>query len=242
MPNDITNELTAPKTVLDSLRSSESELDFETVVPMPEILKGSPHSGITQWAEIAMGVINLKTLSASTPDPVAAFQRQDYGAASRRIAQLNAVRQMREGPYPKDWSDEDFEQLIQCMRGLKQYGHTSWYEWSIAEWGTKWNAYEVNRVNDTTIRFQTAWSAPLKWLARLAEKFPNERIAIRWADEDFGNNVGAITINEDGSVSGDKIENDSREAHQLAMELKYGGIVPEYMRAEPDGKYSYVED
>jgi hypothetical protein len=73
MPNHVTNELTAPKHVLDSLKSAESDLDFETVVPMPEILKGSPHSGITQWAEIAMGIINLKTLSASTPDPVSAF-------------------------------------------------------------------------------------------------------------------------------------------------------------------------
>jgi hypothetical protein len=64
MPNHVTNELTAAKRVLDSLRSGESELDFETVVPMPEILKGSPHTGITTWAEIAMGIINLKTLSA----------------------------------------------------------------------------------------------------------------------------------------------------------------------------------
>ncbi len=241
MPNHITNELTAAKHILDSLKSSESELDFETVVPMPEVLKGEPHSGITQWAEIAMGLINLKTLNVSTPDPVAAFKRQDYGAASLRLKQANAFRSMTEGPFPINFSDDDFEQLIRCMRSLKQHGHTSWYEWSIAEWGTKWNAYSITRINDTTIKFQTAWNAPLKWLARLADKFPSEEIKLRWADEDFGNNVGVVTITPDGTVEGEPIANDSPEAHRLAMELKHGNIVPEYMRLEGD-RYVYTED
>jgi len=242
VPNHIANELTAPKYVLDSLKSAESELDFETIVPMPEVLKGSPHSGITQWAEIAMGIINLKSLSQSTPDPVAAFERQDWGAASKRLQQANAIRQMQEGPYPIDWSNEDFEALLQCMRGLKEYGHTSWYDWSNANWGTKWNAYEVSRIDDTTIRFQTAWSAPLPWLKKLVEKFPNEEITIRWADEDFGNNVGTVTVRADGSIEDGRLPNDSPEAHRLAMELIYNNVVPEYRQQQPDGRYTYVED
>lgn len=242
MPNHITNELTAPKYILDSLKSAESELDFETIVPMPEILKGEPHSGITQWAEIAMGIVNLKTLSVSTPDPVAAFKQQDYGTASLRLKQSNAIRQMQEGPYPIDWSAEDFEQLLRCMRGLKEYGHTSWYEWSIANWGTKWNAYQIERISDTVIRFQTAWNAPLKWLEKLIEKFPREVVTIRWADEDFGNNTGHLIINADGSVEDKRPANDTPESHALAMELRHGGIVPEYMKREPSGKYSYIED
>src|SRR5881394_3537915 len=108
MPNHVTNELTAAKHILDSLKSAESELDFETVVPMPEILRGEPHSGITQWAEIAMGIINVSSLSSSTPDPVAAFERQDYGSASLRLKQLNAIRAMQEGPFPINYSDKDF--------------------------------------------------------------------------------------------------------------------------------------
>lgn len=188
MPNHVTNELIAPKHVIDSLKSEESELDFNTVVPMPEIMKSEPHMGITQWAQIAMGIINLKTLQQATPDPVAAFERHDYGAAAKRLEQGNAIRAMTEGPFPIDWNDKDFEMLIQSMRALKEYGQASWYEWSIANWGTKWNAYEIERVSDTVIRFQTAWSMPAKWLEKLIERFPDETISIRWADEDFGNN------------------------------------------------------
>jgi len=242
MPNHVTNELTAPKHVIDSLKSGESELDFETIVPMPEILKGNPHMGITQWAEIAMGIVNLKTLSNPTPDPVAAFKSGDYGAAAQRLSQSNAIRQMQEGPYPIDWSDEDFEQLLQCMRALKEYGHTSWYDWSNANWGTKWNAYEVQRVSDTVIKFQTAWSMPAKWLENLVERFPGEEISIRWADEDFGNNVGALAVKADGSVEGGPIASGSAEAHQLAMALLHGGVIPEHMKAEADGRYSYMDD
>lgn len=242
MANHVTNELIAPKYVLDALASEVSELDFNTVVPMPEIFKeGNPHHGITQWAEIAMGIVNLKTLQASTPDPVAAFQSGDYGAASLRLRQSNAIRAMTDGPFPKDFKDEEFELLISCMRALKQYGHVSWYEWCNASWGTKWNAYEVRRVSDTVIRFQTAWSMPGKWLEKLVEKFPDACIGIRWADEDFGNNVGSFTITGPNSVVGGPIENGSVEAHQIAMELKYNGVVPEYMKAEPDGRYSYTE-
>jgi hypothetical protein len=209
---------------------------------MPELLKGEPHSGITQWAEIAMGIINLKTLSAPTPDPVSAFKSGNYGAASKRLEQSNAIRQMQEGPYPIDWSAEDFEQLLRCMRCLKEYGHTSWYEWSIANWGTKWNAYQVERVSDTVIKFQTAWSMPAKWFEKLIDKFPGERISMRWADEDFGNNAGAITVNSDGSFVGGPATNEGVEAHRIAMDLIHGGVVPEYMRPEPDGRYSYIEE
>lgn len=240
MPNHVTNELTAPKHVIDALRSEESELDFNTIVPMPEIMKSEPHTGITQWAQIATGIINLKTLQQSTPDPVAAFERHDYGAAAKRLEQGNAIRAMMEGPFPIDWSKKDFEMLIQSMRALKEYGQASWYEWSIANWGTKWNAYQAERVSDTVIKFQTAWSMPAKWLEKLVEKYPLETISIRWADEDFGNNVGAMTITGE-SFTGGPVENDSTEAHKIAMELVHGGVIPDYMKVEPDGRYSYTE-
>lgn len=225
MPNHVTNELTAPKHVIDALKSDDSELDFNTIVPMPEIMKTEPHTGITQWAQIAMGIINLKTLQQSTPDPLAAFQSGDYGAAAKRLQQGNAIRAMTEGPFPIDWSENDFEMLVSCMRALKEYGHASWYEWSNANWGTKWNAYEVTRVSDTVIKFQTAWSMPANWFEKLIERFPHETISIRWADEDFGNNVGALTVTGE-NVDGGPIESGSIEAHKIAMALIHNGVVP----------------
>ena len=47
---------------------------------------------------------------------------------------------------------------------IEKYGYKSWYDWNIANWGTKWDLCdpEVTRVDDNTITIscQTAWSPP----------------------------------------------------------------------------------
>lgn len=43
----------------------------------------------------------------------------------------------------------------------KKYGATTWYNWCIDNWGTKWNALGTGKwIDDDTITFKTAWSAP----------------------------------------------------------------------------------
>jgi hypothetical protein len=43
-------------------------------------------------------------------------------------------------------------------------GYTSWYDWAVANWGTKWNACHAELCEDTaeqlTYRFDSAWDAP----------------------------------------------------------------------------------
>lgn len=47
---------------------------------------------------------------------------------------------------------------------VAKHGHESWYDWNIANWGTKWDLCETsfNRVDDNTLEIhaQTAWSPP----------------------------------------------------------------------------------
>ena len=56
-----------------------------------------------------------------------------------------------------DWQKEQSEKL------KAKYGADNWYDWSINNWGTKWNACdtEVEQRDGTLIyRFDTAWDAP----------------------------------------------------------------------------------
>ena len=50
-----------------------------------------------------------------------------------------------------------------------------WYDWSIENWGTKWNAYETRldiRVGSpSTIEFRTAWTPPFKFIVAFANVF-----------------------------------------------------------------------
>nr|WP_269145043.1 hypothetical protein [Pseudosulfitobacter pseudonitzschiae] len=89
---------------------------------------------------------------------------------------------------------------------LATIGAESWYDWSIKNWGTKWNAYQATDSNGV-LRFQTAWSTPMPIWHALAAKFPDETIKIEYADEDMGQNCGTIylrggdVISEDGALS-----------------------------------------
>ena len=54
------------------------------------------------------------------------------------------------------------------QENLKTYGYKNWYDYSIAEWGTKWDARNAEEDvpyliegNQVTIFFDTAWSPPM---------------------------------------------------------------------------------
>lgn len=70
-------------------------------------------------------------------------------------------------------------------RNLKTYGFKNWYDWSIANWGTKWNCYEFEWVTEKKCTFLTAWSPPDPILQALADK-TGKRIRNRWMDEGDG--------------------------------------------------------
>jgi hypothetical protein len=60
-------------------------------------------------------------------------------------------------------------------------GHISWYDWSIEKWGTKWDVKPASAFLDDEpdyleLRFDTAWSPPIPWVAALRETFPDAEI------------------------------------------------------------------
>ena len=75
-----------------------------------------------------------------------------------------------------------------------KYGKENcWYEWSIENWGTKWNAYETALMEDNgkiVCMFQTAWAYPEPIIKKLAEMFPDLNMHHSYADEDTGSNSG----------------------------------------------------
>ncbi len=59
---------------------------------------------------------------------------------------------------------------------LKLYGHTDWYDWSIANWGSKWDACHVDVLDESEgslqLRFDTAWSPVEPVLEAMSQQFP----------------------------------------------------------------------
>lgn len=88
----------------------------------------------------------------------------------------------------------------------RKYGKNNWYDWSIDNWGTKWNSVDVLWNGDDFVSFSTAWSMPEGIYRELAKKFPKLLIEIQYADEDLGHNCGSVEL-KNGNMTLDYIDN-----------------------------------
>jgi len=141
---------------------------------------------------------------------------------------------------------KSIEEKVKCIElGLKyvkneiKHGHKTWYDWSVANWGTKWNAYDCLQVSENEFSFQTAWNAPINIFKKIAVMFSSISITVKYADEDTGSNCGMVTI-ENGIFDLKILKNGSKEAYELAFELspdskqyyKFTGETYEYIEEE----------
>jgi len=70
-------------------------------------------------------------------------------------------------------NDPDAQKLVE------KYGYSNWYDFRVAEWGTKWDIGEDEDVanfsdnrqeKSITLTFQSAWSPPIALFQKMAEQ------------------------------------------------------------------------
>jgi len=76
----------------------------------------------------------------------------------------------------------------------KKFGASNWYDWSLANWGTKWNAYDISPVPDSLKgkqlpSFLTAWAPPEAFYLALSVAFPKLMFKCAY-DIELGNGSG----------------------------------------------------
>lgn len=128
------------------------------------------------------------------------------------------------------------------MVGYSMDGYSP-MEWGIGNWGTKWNAYEGTRLDDTSVQFDTAWSHPFPVIEALSVKFPEAVITVKYADEDLGSNLGWYVILGGGITGEDAMVSGSEEALEFACQIKYSRSyaeqVAEWEEEEAEWKATY---
>lgn len=201
--------------------------DFDKIVPMPKGLEANPHSGIQSWIKICTGQIDL----TGNDD------QSSIKGVTKSLERMNAVKCLTEGKNLKDFSDEELELFIQGVKNYREYGHISWYEWSIENWGTKWNSSECEKVSDNVYDFQTAWSGVPDLIEKMSKAFPTVKIVYKYSDEDTGHNCG-IGEYQNGEVSFKELEGGSNEAYEMAFELRPDRKVDYQLVGD---KYKYVD-
>lgn len=69
-----------------------------------------------------------------------------------------------------------------------KYGYTNWYDWAVANWGTKWDTSDaLNPSFSPTglieIQFDTPWCPVVKCLTTISQRYPKLNISVIFADE-----------------------------------------------------------
>lgn len=134
----------------------------------------------------------------------------------------------------------DFEKIIPMPSNIyrgnlswedeQRLGGMDWYHWSIANWGTKWNAYETYSGNDM-ISFSTAWSAPFPVIRVLSEMFPDVTITHYYADEDIGYNCGKFEYKSGCYEDVSWFEDGTEESARFACDI-WGESYEEYIEEQ----------
>ena len=72
-----------------------------------------------------------------------------------------------------------------------------WYNWSLDNWGTKWDACEPNiNHNDIdyfAVSFESAWSPPIAWIDNIMQDFPDLSFTLEYEEPGmcFGGRLSA---------------------------------------------------
>ena len=183
----------------------------EVIARMKEEIKSEDR--VIDFNKIAPIPIEL----VDTQSPTRIISQEEYDQQEERIAKGELT---------------DSEKQWGLSRGLTQeladeyrtkFGHSDWYGWQNANWGTKWNASDSEDYGDF-IEFNTAWATPFYLLVALSKKYPEVRFSVRYADEDFGHNVGEFVLQNGEEVECNIPEGGTYEAYVMAMDIQYGGV------------------
>lgn len=232
MPNYVKNNITIIGTndkiheCLEFCKSDDSEFDFNKIVPMPEELNID---------ESSKNDIAIKSYLLSLNDE----QANKVHDILRRVPDIlhgNLDQALKDKNYiSPDNSDEYIELGKRLVDNCSKYGCTTWYEWSYSNWGTKWNAMEVEIIDspeECSVYFDTAWNAPVPIFSALSKKFPDLIFSISYADEDIGSNCGYMNF-ANGIQESEKIFEYGDDSVAFACDV-WGYDPKEYLEDEED--------
>lgn len=238
MPNHITNLITfgsdtdsvaAFQKMLQDVRVDGNVLgsiDFNKLIPMPPSLE-------IEWGSRTKN--GLKLYEAYFAEKESLIKEASPQAERDLHKKWERVRQ----DAPEEW-----ELGKKAFHNIRQYGHPSWYQWSIEHWGTKWNAYQFAELTprSDTMEFQTAWSSVPEIIRSLSLRYSEQTISYRWADENIGHNVGELTCKSGMITDLFYPESGSREAYEMSAEILGVDLSDYGLYLNKDGTtYEYLE-
>lgn len=250
MPNWVTTTLSVegPPARVDEFKfvhivpeRDEKYFDFNTVVPQPACLEGIVAGSLTSMAAEAITGKDLTQLVAErNPTDDHAQMAAAYHVAMRDRVKT-AIPQLK-GQDPERLSNltvTELEAGMLALKAIEECGYPTWYEWSVAKWGTKWNCGDFRVVSDEpglyVCRFDTAWSTPVPVFEELAKMHPTLQFTTDSYDE-FGN----FALH--GSTTGGIFSEEDVEPNDASYEAAHGCAPEHFAEVEEDANPATVSD
>ncbi len=264
MPNWVRNRLTVGgedyQKVLDELTETDYErgyfsFDFNRIIEMPKELNIVAGSVTEKCMALYLTSINpnaeyygKKKVSAKEFDFIIK-KIQESGNRLNALELMLPVEKIKQ--YEKaviGYQLDDGTKLKKpsalsygkrAVDNILEFGHLNWYDWSLANWGTKWNACH-SQFNGNVVEFDTAWSDVAELICKLSEKYPNREFFYEYAEEQTGLYSGELYFENGEEVGGDRFEEFSKRAYEKSFEL-WGG--EEYFKYDKrSGTYELIDN
>ncbi|MDO4563879.1 MAG: hypothetical protein Q4C12_08640, partial [Clostridia bacterium] len=240
MPNHVENYISLKgderqiTAMLEAIKSDEygiGTIDFNKIIPMPESLNIEAGSRTDKGLESYRDFVDVYTLGGT-------INMDKLGEIPKKSEEI--FLSQRTDIKPDEW-----ELGKTAWQNIQKYGAPTWYDWSIANWGTKWNAYGYDSGRDysggDSLWFQTAWSAPHPILEKLTELYPDITMEHQWADEDLGVNCGRFSYKGGERIEEYLPENDVEALEYAASVWEYDLAELGYVMNKTGSRYIYNE-
>lgn len=202
----------------DGTPGEEVPFSFQKIIPMPESLNIEAGSRTDDALRYYLTLVQ-DTLK---PDEKQALDnaRKRYGFRREQYQPMTIEeRRQFENRINLEEQDKAMKDGATLLHNLSHYQAATWYDWRIENWGTKWDAYDrtseewdSGNTGTGTYTFNTAWAPPIPVIRRLATIFLNITFTWKWADEDYGHNLGETEIAGGIVISNRQIEEGTKEA------------------------------
>lgn len=218
MPNHIQNKLAVTgkteevEKFLESIKGEKEVIDFNKIEPMPSILKDTEESSRTNNAIFYyLSVTNKK----------------EYINKMLRYSDIYTMDRFAKN------TEKELQEYLEIgekyFKIYKETNSTTWYDWSLKHWGTKWNAYDTfadditrniadKSKSSVILFFQTAWCGVPELIEKMVNMFPELYFEYLYADEDMTYNCGEGYGDAKQGFHFGALENGSEDAFQCYLE------------------------
>lgn len=256
MPNWVMNRLKIEGVSMDEVirlhvRKDEygkEQFDFNTILKMPEELKIEKSSRSQDGLKLYIASLNpllpdfgnkeekCQSIKDFAKKLMEAFDEDIMNSPRNYLLKGKEIKDAKE-KY-QDKLSEVIELGKKVFHNLSRYGFADWYDWSIENWGTKWNTTNTKIDEDGNLVFDTAWTPPFAAMEELSKMHPDWRITHSFAEEQIGFYAGKDIYIEGEKAREFRYKEFSKEAYELSFEL-WGGA-QDFWFNEEKGTYEYI--